>query len=59
LRFTLWQDGVHTAIVGTTRPERWRENADLLKAGPLPAAQLQAIRARWKSVAKPDWVGQI
>ncbi len=58
LRFTL-SHAVHTAIVGTTKPERWLENARLLDAGPLPAAQIEAIRARWKSVAPPDWVGQI
>ena len=59
LRFTLSVDGVHTAIVGTTHPERWRQNAELLKAGPLDRAQVQAIRARWDSVATPEWVGQI
>jgi len=59
LRFTLSVDGVHTAIVGTTHPERWRQNAELLEAGPLDHAQVQAIRARWDSVATPEWVGQI
>ncbi len=59
LRFTLSSDGVHTAIVGTTQPGRWRENADLLKAGPLDAGAIQAIRARWKAVAAPDWAGQL
>jgi aryl-alcohol dehydrogenase-like predicted oxidoreductase len=59
LRFTLSADGVHTAIVGTTQPNRWRENAELLNQGPLDAAAIQAIRSRWNAVAKPDWVGQM
>ncbi|HTS50004.1 MAG TPA: aldo/keto reductase [Bryobacteraceae bacterium] len=58
LRFTLSADGVHTAIVGTTQPGRWRENAELLKAGPLDESAIQAIRSRWKSVATSDWTGQ-
>lgn len=57
LRFTLSVPGVTTAIVGTRTPERWRQNADLLKAGPLPAAQFDAIRQRWRDVAQADWVG--
>ena len=59
LRFTLSVEGVDTAIVGTTQPGRWRQNADLLNAGPLDPARFQAIRSRWKAVAGPDWVGQI
>ena len=58
LRFTHAVPGVHTAIVGTTQPDRWRQNAELLTAGPLPRQQFDEIRARWKSVAAPDWVGQ-
>lgn len=58
LRFTLGLPGVHTAIVGTTRPGRWKENADLLAAGPLPGDQFEAIRARWREVADPSWTGQ-
>jgi aryl-alcohol dehydrogenase-like predicted oxidoreductase len=59
LRFTISVPGVHTAIVGTTRPERWRDNAALLAAGPLSAAELQRIRARWREVATPRWTGQV
>ncbi|MBL0926628.1 MAG: aldo/keto reductase [Phycisphaerales bacterium] len=59
LRFTLSQPGVSTAIVGTTKPERWAANAALLRAGPLPEAEVRAIRERWKAVAKADWVGQV
>ncbi|HEY7248867.1 MAG TPA: aldo/keto reductase [Methylomirabilota bacterium] len=59
LRFTLAAPGVHTAIVGTKRPGRWAENARLLEAGPLPAAEYERIRARWKEVAEPSWTGQV
>jgi aryl-alcohol dehydrogenase-like predicted oxidoreductase len=59
LRFTLTVPGVHTAIVGTTQPGRWQENATLLAKGPLPPAQFEAIRLRWKAVSSADWVGQI
>lgn len=58
LRFTLAQPGVATAIVGTKKPGRWNENARLLEAGPLPNADIAAIRRRWAEVAAPDWVGQ-
>jgi aryl-alcohol dehydrogenase-like predicted oxidoreductase len=58
LRFTLSVPGVHTAIVGTKNPARWRENAALLEAGPLPADQFEAIRTRWRATAEPEWVGQ-
>ena len=58
LRFTLAVPGVATAIVGTTQPDRWRQNAELLKAGPLDPREWNAMRSRWKAVAGPDWVGQ-
>ena len=58
LRFTLSLDGVHTAIVGTTNPERWAQNAALLDRGPLPQAELEAIRRRWRAIASPSWTGQ-
>ena len=59
LRFTLSVPGVHTMIVGTTKPGRWRENAELLAAGPLPAETFERIRARWRQVADESWVGQV
>jgi len=59
LRFTLGVPGVHTMIVGTAKPGRWRENAALLDAGPLPREQFEAIRSRWREVADASWVGQI
>lgn len=58
LRFTLAVPGVATAIVGTTNPERWKENAALLQRGPIEPDRFQAIRERWKKVARPEWRGE-
>ncbi len=59
MRFAAMQPAVSVLIVGTTKPERWKQNADLMRAGPLDKALHDSIRARWKAVAKPGWVGQI
>ena len=59
LRFTLSVPGVHTAIVGTIRPERWQQNAALLEPGALPRRDVERIRARWREVAGASWVGQV
>jgi aryl-alcohol dehydrogenase-like predicted oxidoreductase len=59
LRFALSVPGVHTAIVGTAKPERWQQNASLLAKGPLPARETARIRARWDEVADASWVGQV
>ena len=59
LRFTLSVPGVATAIVGTEKPERWRQNAAMLRAGALDAARFEAIRARWTERAGADWAGEV
>jgi aryl-alcohol dehydrogenase-like predicted oxidoreductase len=59
LRFTLSAPGVHTAIVGTTRPGRVAENAAAVGKGPLSAELLETIRTRWRAVAQSSWIGQI
>lgn len=58
LRFTLSVPGVHTAIVGTTKPDRWLQNAQMIEAGLLSDAEFQAIRERWDDVAPATWIGQ-
>jgi aryl-alcohol dehydrogenase-like predicted oxidoreductase len=58
LRFTLSVAGVHTAIVGTTKPERWLENAKLVQAGLLSDADYRAVRDRWEEIAPATWIGQ-
>ena len=59
LRFTLAVPGVHTAIVGTTKPDRWQDNAALLSAGVLNPDDVERIRARWRQVADASWTGQV
>ena len=59
LRFTLSVPGVHTAIVGTKKPQRWAENAQLLEAGALQQDEFDSIRKRWDDCAPRTWIGQI
>ena len=59
LRFTLSVPGVHTAIVGTKKPERWQQNANLLQQGALDEATFRQIRERWEECAPRTWIGQI
>ena len=58
LRFTLTVPGIHTAIVGTTKAARFAENEGAVAAGPIPKEMFEGIRARWREVAQPTWVGQ-
>jgi aryl-alcohol dehydrogenase-like predicted oxidoreductase len=58
LRFTLSVPGVHTAIVGTAKPERWLQNATMIGAGPLSEAEFEAIRERWDDIRPTTWIGQ-
>src|SRR5437870_10261540 len=51
LRFTLSVPGVHTAIVGTTKPERWSQNAKMIEAGLLSEREFAAIQERWDEIA--------
>jgi aryl-alcohol dehydrogenase-like predicted oxidoreductase len=58
LRFTLTVPGVHTAIVGTAKPERLQENIQLLEQGALEQEQFDCIRERWDEFAPRTWIGQ-
>lgn len=58
LRFTLSIPGIDTLIVGTTRPQRWQENAGYVAEGNLSGEEFEAIRDRWREVAGESWVGQ-
>lgn len=48
--------GVCTSIVGTTNPDRRRQNARLLEPRVLSAQEYRALRSRWAGTAGPDWV---
>jgi aryl-alcohol dehydrogenase-like predicted oxidoreductase len=58
LQFTLAQPGVATAIVGSTNPDRWRQNAGLLEQGSFTEDQMVAIHERWNEVSGGRWAGQ-
>ncbi|MBN2450535.1 MAG: aldo/keto reductase [Lentisphaeria bacterium] len=61
LRFTLFQPGVHAAIVGTCSPEHARANLAAIAQGPLPDAADAAIRAAFRRAEKASgkaWEGQ-
>jgi aryl-alcohol dehydrogenase-like predicted oxidoreductase len=59
LRFTLSQEGVHTAIIGTTNPKHADANIAAADKGPLPRDLVQKIRAAFQQ-ADPNgaWKGQ-
>ena len=59
LRFTLSVPGVHIAIVGTKKPERWEQNAKFLEEGPLDEPTFRNIRERWEEYSPRIWIGQI
>ncbi len=58
LRFTLTVPGIHTAIVGTTKPGRYIENSKILAEGLLSKSDFDSIRNQWKNIAQPQWVGE-
>ncbi len=58
LQFALSTPGVDSAIVGTNKPGRWAQNAELLQQGALAKDVYKEIRARWREVAGDDWVGK-
>ena len=58
LRFTLSIPGVHTAIVGTSNPGRWSQNAKMIETGSLSEGEFNAIRQRWDDIRARTWIGQ-
>lgn len=60
LNFTLSVEGVDTAIVGTTKPGRWKENAEMLGQIDFGEKDFQRIRERWQEISEgKNWKGQV
>ena len=58
LRFTVSVPGVHTAIVGTTKPGRFMENGAAVRRGLCPRKCSRTFVLAGDEVAQPTWVGQ-
>ncbi len=58
LRFSAYQPGVSCCMVGTTRVEHLRRNAEAVARGPLPAHLAEAIRAAFREHDR-GWIGQV
>ena len=59
LRFTLSAPGVHTAIVGTTKPDRWDTKRKTVGRCPQDKKIFNEISERWEERAPRTWIGQI
>jgi aryl-alcohol dehydrogenase-like predicted oxidoreductase len=60
LNFTLAIEGVDTAIVGTTKPGRWKENAEMLEKIDFREKDFRRIRERWQEISESkNWKGQV
>ena len=59
LKFTLAVEGVTTAIVGTTKPSRWKQNAEMIDQIDFSVDDFRRIRERWEELGSKDWKGQI
>jgi aryl-alcohol dehydrogenase-like predicted oxidoreductase len=60
LRFTLSQDGVHTAIIGTTNPDNAKRNVEVAAMPPLPPVAVRKIREAFVPAEKKStekWPG--
>jgi len=55
MRFTAFEPGVGSVLVGTSKSANLRRNLDALARGPLPADLVHAIKAAYR----PEWPGII
>lgn len=55
LRFTVFTEGIDSAIVGTTNLEHLKSNIKIIEKGPLPEDLYQLIRSKFKA----EWQGEV
>ncbi|UCB46036.1 MAG: aldo/keto reductase [Spirochaetota bacterium] len=58
LRFTIFQPGVHTAIVGSRNINHVKENIESVELGPLPEEITKNLRETWLKNDNGTWKGQ-
>lgn len=59
LRFTVFEPGITTAIIGTSRPEHLALNQQLIERGPLPTDRVARLKKRFAECdATFDYVSQ-
>lgn len=58
LRFTVFQPGVHCALIGGTRLEHVKSNIGIVSKGPLPKEVLEKLGQTWDAHDDGSWVGQ-
>jgi hypothetical protein len=58
IRFTVFQPGVHSALIGGKNLKHIESDINLLQKGPLPKAILQKIQEIWKEKDDGSWIGQ-
>ncbi|MCA9437941.1 MAG: aldo/keto reductase [Candidatus Omnitrophica bacterium] len=58
LRFTLFQPGMHTALVGGMNLDHVKDNLKIADQGPLPDSVQQKLTEVWAAHDDGSWVGQ-
>lgn len=53
LRFTLFEDGIHSAIIGTTNINHLKKNIEIIEKGPLEQSFINQIKSSYKE----HWIG--
>lgn len=53
LRFTVFEEGIHSAIIGTTNNNHLKKNIEIIEKGPLEQSLINQIKSSYKE----HWIG--